>query len=105
MPEPTTQELIDSMVGPSTSRLGELAATMSGTGAETVALFRDISSAVSQLPGLGMSAAEKIRTTNLIVGKRFDYLNVSCEVSPSLGHEKTQVGRVSATFEDLAQTP
>jgi len=63
MPEPTTQELIDSMVGPSTSRLGELAATMSGTGAETVALFRDISSAVSQLPGLGMSAAEKIRTT------------------------------------------
>jgi hypothetical protein len=63
MAEPTTQELIDSMTAPSTSRMAQLASVMSGTGAETVALFRDISSAVSQLPGLGLSAAEKIRTT------------------------------------------
>jgi hypothetical protein len=63
MSEPTTQELIESMVGPSASRLGQLAASMAGVGAESVAMFRDISGAVSQLPGLGMSAAEKIRTT------------------------------------------
>lgn len=50
-------------------------------------------------------SAEKIKTTTLSVGKRFDYLNVSCKVEPNLGQEAVQIGRMRATFEDLAQTP
>jgi len=50
----------------------------------------------SALPG-----AEEIRTTNLSVGKRFDFLNVSCTALPALGEDEVRVGRVRATFEDL----
>ena len=50
-------------------------------------------------------SAEKIKTITLSFGKRFDYLNVSCKVEPNLGQEAVQIGRMRATFEDLAQTP
>lgn len=63
MAEPTQAEMIDSMTAPSTARLGALAAALNGTGAETVALFREISSAVGGLPGLGSAAASKIAAT------------------------------------------
>lgn len=63
MAEPTTQELIDSMTGPSASRLAGLGGALAGTGAEAIALYKSISGTVAQLPGLGSSGAEKMRTT------------------------------------------
>jgi hypothetical protein len=49
--------------------------------------------------------AKKLETTPLSVGKRFELLNVSCTVRPSLGAEEVQVGRVQATIEDLERVP
>ena len=53
---------IESMTGPSTKRLSALSAVMSGVGEDAARAFRDLS-AVSTLPGMAASAAEKIRTT------------------------------------------
>jgi hypothetical protein len=49
-----------------------------------------------------MLGADDIETTDLSVGKRFDFLNLSCTVEPSLGEETAQVERVRATLREFS---
>jgi hypothetical protein len=44
---------------------------------------------------------KRIVTTPLVSGKRFDLLNVSCEIFPYPAKEAKQVGRLRATLKDL----
>jgi hypothetical protein len=45
--------------------------------------------------------ARRMVTTPLVSGKRFDLLNVSCEIFPFPAKEAKQVGRLRATLQDL----
>jgi hypothetical protein len=68
-------------------------------------IFYDQGDVTCLLRRSAMPDAEKIRTTNLTVGKQFDYLTVSCTAETSLGNETKQIRRVRTTIEDLAHTP